>query len=54
MWDSMCQAAIRIVSKSLDGVTNAELLLKIKEDVALFVQTMEVSFARRVPVHVCR
>ncbi|AEO69002.1 uncharacterized protein THITE_59711 [Thermothielavioides terrestris NRRL 8126] len=41
LWDSMCQGAIRIISRSLDGVTNAELLLKIKEDIALFIQTME-------------
>ncbi|KAK4155201.1 exocyst complex subunit Sec15-like-domain-containing protein [Chaetomidium leptoderma] len=41
LWDSMCQATIRITSKSLDGVTNAELLLKIKEDIAMFIQTME-------------
>ncbi|KAK3302547.1 exocyst complex subunit Sec15-like-domain-containing protein [Chaetomium strumarium] len=41
LWDSMCQAAIRIISRSLDGVSNAELLLKIKEDIALFIQTME-------------
>lgn len=42
----MCQAIIRITTKSLEGVTNAELLLKIKEDIALFIQTMEVGFAR--------
>ncbi|KAK4238587.1 exocyst complex subunit Sec15-like-domain-containing protein [Achaetomium macrosporum] len=41
LWDSMCQAAIRIISRSLDGVNNADLLLKIKEDIALFIQTME-------------
>ncbi|KAL2123389.1 hypothetical protein VTJ04DRAFT_3844 [Mycothermus thermophilus] len=41
LWDSMCQAIIRITTKSLEGVTNAELLLKIKEDIALFIQTME-------------
>ncbi len=39
----MCQAAIRIVSRSLDGVGDAELLLKVKDDIALFIQTMEVS-----------
>ncbi|KXX78657.1 Exocyst complex component sec15 [Madurella mycetomatis] len=41
LWDSMCQAAIRVISKSLDGVTNAELLVRIKEEIALFIQTME-------------
>lgn len=39
----MCQAAIRIVSRSLDGVTSAELLKDVKNDIALFIQTMEVS-----------
>lgn len=38
----MCQAIIRIASKSLEGVSNAKLLLKIEEDMALFIQTMEV------------
>ncbi|KAL2188254.1 exocyst complex subunit Sec15-like protein [Thermothelomyces heterothallicus CBS 203.75] len=41
LWDSMCQAIIRITSKSLEGVSNADLLLKVKEDIALFIQTME-------------
>ncbi|KAL2017298.1 hypothetical protein VTK56DRAFT_2321 [Thermocarpiscus australiensis] len=41
LWDSMCQAAIRIISKSLDEVNNAALLVRIKENVALFIQTME-------------
>ncbi|KAG7290987.1 hypothetical protein NEMBOFW57_000994 [Staphylotrichum longicolle] len=41
LWDSMCQAAIRIVSRSLDGVYNAELVLKSKDVFALFIQTME-------------
>jgi hypothetical protein len=40
----MCQATIRITSRSLDRVTNAELLLQIKDAIALFIQTMEVSF----------
>lgn len=38
----MCQATIRIISRSLEGITNAELLLEIKDDLALFIQTMEV------------
>ncbi|KAJ4304024.1 Rab GTPase-binding exocyst subunit S15 [Collariella sp. IMI 366227] len=41
LWDSMCQATIRTVSRSLDGIDNAELLRKIKEDIALFIETME-------------
>ena len=43
----MCQATIRIASRSLEGVTNAELLLNVKDDIALFIQTMEVSFFGR-------
>jgi hypothetical protein len=39
----MCQAAIRVISKSLHCVSDPNLLVKIKEDVALFIQTMEVS-----------
>lgn len=38
----MCQTAIRVISKSLQEVNNVDLLVKIKEDVALFIQTMEV------------
>ncbi|EAQ91433.1 hypothetical protein CHGG_03368 [Chaetomium globosum CBS 148.51] len=41
LWDSMCQAVIRITSRSLEGVNNEELLKHIKEDIALFIQTME-------------
>ncbi|KAK4135487.1 exocyst complex subunit Sec15-like protein [Trichocladium antarcticum] len=41
LWDSMCQAAIRVISRSLNGVTDPKLLFLIKEDVALFIQTME-------------
>ncbi|KAI4269481.1 MAG: hypothetical protein L6R38_007448 [Xanthoria sp. 2 TBL-2021] len=40
LWDSMCQTAIALVSNALSEVTNAELLLKIKGIVALFIQTM--------------
>lgn len=41
LWDSMCQTAITLISKSLREVSNAEILLKIKGVVALFIQTME-------------
>ncbi|KAJ6782893.1 hypothetical protein PWT90_04882 [Aphanocladium album] len=41
LWESMCSTAINITSKSLNDVTNAEVLLKIKGIVALFIQTME-------------
>lgn len=41
LWDSMCTSAITLTSRSLGGVTNAEVLLKIKSVFALFIQTME-------------
>jgi hypothetical protein len=43
LWDSMCSAAIAITAKALIDIDNAEVLLKIKSFVALFIQTMEVS-----------
>lgn len=39
----MCQNAISLISKALHEVTNAEVLLKIKGVIALFIQTMDVS-----------
>lgn len=42
LWDSMCQSAIMLISKALHEVTNAEVLLKIKGVIALFIQTMDV------------
>jgi hypothetical protein len=39
----MCSAAINLTSRALGDVTNAEVLLKIKGVIALFIQTMEVS-----------
>ena len=41
----MCHTAINLISKALDTVDNAEVLLKIKGVVALFIQTMDVSIA---------
>ena len=43
LWDSMCHTAITLISKALDEVDNAEVLLKIKGVIALFIQTMDVS-----------
>ncbi|KAL8945139.1 MAG: hypothetical protein Q9211_000351 [Gyalolechia sp. 1 TL-2023] len=40
LWDSMCQTAIALISNALYEVTNAELMLKIKGVLALFIQTM--------------
>ncbi|KAG7127320.1 Exocyst complex component sec15 like protein [Verticillium longisporum] len=41
LWDSMCHTAIGLTSTALDEVSNAEVLLKIKGVMALFIQTME-------------
>jgi hypothetical protein len=39
----MCQAAINLISKALNDVDNAEVLLKIKGVIALFIQTLDAS-----------
>ncbi|KAH8910168.1 exocyst complex subunit Sec15-like protein [Coniochaeta sp. PMI_546] len=41
LWDSMCQTAITLITTALNEVSNAEILLKIKLVIALFIQTME-------------
>ncbi|EGR44269.1 exocyst complex, sec15 subunit [Trichoderma reesei QM6a] len=41
LWDSMCTAAIKLTTKGLANIDNAEILLKIKSVIALFIQTME-------------
>ncbi|KAE8451834.1 hypothetical protein EG329_002674 [Mollisiaceae sp. DMI_Dod_QoI] len=41
LWDSMCQTAIALITKALDTIDNAEVLLKIKGVIALFIQTMD-------------
>ncbi|KAI9790361.1 MAG: hypothetical protein M1816_005179 [Peltula sp. TS41687] len=40
LWDSLCQTAIVLISKALGSVDSAEMLLKIKGIIALFIQTM--------------
>lgn len=45
----MCHSAINIISRALDSVDNAEVLLKIKGVVALFIQTMDVSNCVVIP-----
>lgn len=40
LWDLMCQTAITLVAKALHEVDNAEMLLRIKGVIALFIQTM--------------
>ena len=42
----MCQAAVNLTSKALNDVTDAEVLLKIKGFISLFIQTMEVILAQ--------
>jgi hypothetical protein len=42
VWESMCSAAIKLTSKALNSVDNAEILLRVKGFIALFIQTMEV------------
>ena len=55
LWDSMCQSAIMLISKALHEVTNAEVLLKIKGHIALFIQTIDVSGSGVVvPVYIHR
>lgn len=45
LWNSMCKKAIGIISPAVvNGVDNVDTLLKIKNILALFIQTMDVSF----------
>lgn len=39
----MIQTAIKLITKALDQVDNAEAVLKIKGVIALFIQTMQAS-----------
>lgn len=48
----MCSAAIAITTRALNDVHNAEVLLKIKGFIALFIQTMEVSILTTLALHV--
>lgn len=41
LWNSMCETAMTLITRALDQVDNAEVLLKIKGVIALFIQTME-------------
>ena len=41
LWESMCSAAIKLTTNALNDIHNAEVLLKIKGFIALFIQTME-------------
>ncbi|CAH0042942.1 unnamed protein product [Clonostachys solani] len=40
LWESLCTAAINLTNRALGDVTNAEVLLKIKGFISLFIQTM--------------
>ena len=46
----MCQTAIKLISEAVHEVTNAEFLLKIKEVIALFIQTMDVRRSSETPI----
>ncbi|OGE55905.1 hypothetical protein PENARI_c003G02728 [Penicillium arizonense] len=49
LWDSMCQAAVKLISKALPEVDNAEIIIDIKNLIALFMQTMNTwNFSVRV------
>lgn len=39
----MCKKAINIITPALDNITQADALLRIKNVLALFIQTMDVS-----------
>lgn len=41
----MCQSSVTLITNALPSVDDDEKLLKIKGVVALFVQTMDVSFS---------
>lgn len=45
LWDSMCKKAIAIMTPALEGITVADTLLKVKNILALFIQTMDVGYA---------
>ena len=40
LWESLCQTAVSLIGKALPAVDNAEHLLKVKNLIALFMQTM--------------
>src|SRR5271154_79684 len=40
LWDSLCQTAISLIGKALPAVDNAEHLLKVKNLIAVFIETM--------------
>ena len=44
LWDSMCKKAISIITPALENITTADTLLKVKNVLALFIQTMDVGF----------
>jgi len=45
LWDSMCTKAISIISPALNGITAAGALLRVKNVLALFIQTMDVGLS---------
>lgn len=49
LWDSMVKKAVGLIGKAVAGVQGADLLLKVKNILALFIQTMDVSFELAIP-----
>lgn len=43
LWESMCKKAITMMTPACNGVNSSDTLLKIKNILALFIQTMDVS-----------
>lgn len=41
LWESLCSSAIQLIKHELDSISDAEVLLKIKTIIALFIQTIE-------------
>ncbi|KAL0631551.1 Rab GTPase-binding exocyst subunit S15 [Maublancomyces gigas] len=41
LWDSMCKKAINTISPALETITEADNLLKVKNVLALFIQTVD-------------
>jgi hypothetical protein len=53
LWESICKKAIGIIGPALNGITVADTLLKVKNILALFIQTMDVCLVTFVSLPVC-
>jgi exocyst complex component 6 len=43
LWDDMCQKIVTIVGGGLEGCEELDTFLGVKEQVLMFIQTLEVS-----------